>query len=244
MSDKLKRKRGGQNSPRAARRSYSPVTTQETNHTQENHRQLRFVCPNKKHFHGRKQMTEIGKSGTGPEASPEEGRRVAKSPLFKGRFRGICSACLLKQTKRVLALLRASSAPPLPKSRLRITQESEGELKGDLCLRHYDFEFASDFDIRISYLSRQDLPIDIREPQKARPPSWQAGHVQPSFRKGPPRRWPARCPSFHNVKNATRSERPVLASFAFPRFRPFPVRISPSAFTWNLEIGPWSFLGV
>ena len=86
-------------------------TTQKTNHTQKKPRQLRVVRPNLKKFPGRKQMVELGNSGTGPEASPEEGQRVAKSPLSKGRFRGISSAGLLKQTKRVLILLRAFSAP-------------------------------------------------------------------------------------------------------------------------------------
>ena len=31
---------------------------QGTNHAQKKPRQLRFVCPNKKNFHGRKQMVE------------------------------------------------------------------------------------------------------------------------------------------------------------------------------------------
>ena len=44
---------------------------------------------------------------------------------------------------------------------------------------------------------------------------------QPSLRKGPPRGGPTRSPSFHNAKNATRSEWPQVSLIAFPRFGPF-----------------------
>ena len=48
----------------------------------------------------------------------------------------------------------------------------------------------------------------------------------------------------HNVKNATRSQSPVLASFAFPRFRPFSVQIPLRLSIWYLGFGPWDFLRV
>ena len=38
----------------------------------------------------------------------------------------------------------------------------------------------------------------------------------------------------HNVKNATRSASSILASFAFPRFRPRPL-----LGTWNFEFGTY-----